>query len=82
MCKIEYNNIKNLKLHISGFIQFSACIVSRAEETFDSGTGAALLKKWGVPENYIARCFVTLGYCDGKYPQPKPRKAHRSKIIE
>ncbi len=60
----------------------SSCIVSRAEETFDSEIGAALLKEWGVPENYIARCFVTLGYCDGEYPKAKPRRAGRSKIIE
>ena len=60
----------------------SSCIVSRAEDTFDNETGAELLKEWGVPENYIARCFVTLGYCDGEYPQAKPRKENRSKIIE
>ena len=60
----------------------SSCIVSRAEETFDNEIGAALLKEWGVPENYIARCFVTLGYCDGEYPKSKPRKENRSKIIE
>ncbi len=60
----------------------SSCIVSRAEETFDNEPGAALLKKWEVPENYIARCFVTLGYCDGDYPRPKPRREGRIKIIE
>ena len=60
----------------------SSCIVSRAEETFDNETGAAFLKEWGVPENYIARCFVTLGYCEGPYPEFKPRKQGRSKIIE
>ena len=60
----------------------SSCIISRAEETFDNETGAEMLKEWGVPENYIARCFVTLGYCDGEYPQAKPRKENRSKIIE
>lgn len=60
----------------------SSCIVSRAEETFDNETGAAFLREWGVPENYIARCFVTLGYCDGAYPQAKPRRENRSKIIE
>ena len=60
----------------------SSCIVSRAEETFDNEIGAKLLKEWEIPENYIARCFVTLGYCDGEYPKPKPRKANRSKIIE
>ena len=56
----------------------SSCIVSRAEETFDNETGAALLREWGVPENYIARCFVTLGYCDGEYPKSKQRKEGRS----
>ena len=60
----------------------SSCIVSRAEETFDNEAGAAFLKEWGVPENYIARCFVTLGYCDGEYPVSKPRKQGRCRIIE
>lgn len=60
----------------------SSCIVARGEETFDSQAGAALLRAWGVPENYIARCFVLLGYVDGDYPGEKPRKAGRSKIVE
>ena len=60
----------------------SSCIVSRAEETFDNETGSAFLREWGVPENYIARCFVTLGYCDGEYPSAKPRKENRSRIVE
>ena len=60
----------------------SSCIVSRAEETFDNEIGAVFLKEWGVPENYIARCFVTLGYCDGEYPVSKPRKQGRCRIIE
>ena len=60
----------------------SSCIVSRAEETFDNEIGASFLKEWGVPENYIARCFVTLGYCEGEYPVSKPRKQGRCKIIE
>ena len=60
----------------------ASCIVARGEETFDNEIGAALLREWNIPENYIARCFVILGYCDGDYPQPKLRKAHRAKIIE
>ena len=60
----------------------SSCIVSRAEETFDNEIGAAFLREWGVPESYIARCFVTLGYIDGEYPKAKPRKAGRCKIVE
>lgn len=60
----------------------SSCIIARGEETFDNEIGAALLKEWDVPENYIARCFVVLGYCDGEYPTPKPRKESRHKIVE
>ncbi len=60
----------------------SSCIVARGEETFEGDLGAELLQEWGIPENYIARCFVLLGYCDGEYPKEKPRKSQRSKIIE
>lgn len=60
----------------------SSCMIARGEETFDNEIGAALLREWNIPENYIARCFVILGYCNGEYPQTKPRKAQRSKIIE
>lgn len=60
----------------------SSCMIARAEETFDNETGAELLREWEIPENYIARCFVLLGYCSGEYPKPKPRKENRSKIIE
>lgn len=60
----------------------SSCIVARGEETFDSPWGQALLRRWEVPENYIARCFVLLGYCRGDYPKGKPRKPDRWRIIE
>ena len=60
----------------------SSCIVARGEETFDSEPGAALLREWGIPDHYIARCFVLLGYCRGDYPAVKPRRQNRSVIIE
>lgn len=60
----------------------SSCIIARGEETFDNEMGVALLREWEIPEGYIARCFVLLGYCDGKYPDAKLRKEARSKIIE
>lgn len=60
----------------------SSCIVARGEETFDNEIGAAMLKEWNIPENYVARCFVLLGYCEGEYPTAKPRKENRSRIIE
>lgn len=60
----------------------SSCIVARGEETFDNEIGSVLLKEWEIPQNYVARCFVLLGYCKGEYPAAKPRKANRSRIIE
>lgn len=60
----------------------SSCIVARGEETFDNEIGAAMLKEWDIPETYVARCFVLLGYCKGEYPAAKPRKANRSRIVE
>ena len=60
----------------------SSCIIARGEETFDNEAGAALLREWNIPENYIARCFVLLGYCEGEYPWPKSRKTQRNRIIE
>lgn len=41
-----------------------------------------LLRDWNIPEDMIARCFVTLGYPLGEYPKPKPRKNNRTLIIE
>lgn len=59
----------------------SSCIIARGEETFNNELGAELLKKWEIPKEYIARCFVLLGYCEGEYPQAKPRKDARCKIV-
>lgn len=60
----------------------ASCIISRGAETFVSPEGQALLREWGVPENYTAQCFVILGYLDGAEPQTKPRKPGRVKIVE
>ena len=60
----------------------ASCIIARGEETFANPEGEAYLKEWNIPENYIARCFVLLGYCKGDYPVEKPRKPGRSIIVE
>ena len=60
----------------------SSCMVARGEETFDNDFGRELLKKWEIPDEWIARCFVLLGYSDGEYPTGKARKIERIKIIE
>lgn len=60
----------------------ASCIVSRGEETFAGEEGQKYLSAWHVPEGYVARCFVILGYCDGSYPAPKPRRVGRCLIVE
>ena len=72
---------ENMVLMAAG-LGISSCIIARGEETFDNETGASMLKEWDVPEDYIARCFVTLGYCAGEYPAGKPRKQGRIKIFQ
>lgn len=51
-----------------------SCWIHRARETFETEEGKALLRKWGLSENYkgIGNCI--LGYSDQPLPQAKPRK--------
>jgi nitroreductase len=60
----------------------SSCIISRAEQTFVDDYGKELLKSWNIPDTYIARCFVILGYIDGEQPKAKPRLDGRTLIVE
>lgn len=59
----------------------SSCILARGEQTFDNPEGEEILRAWGIPDTMIARCFVILGYINGPYPAPKPRKEGRYIII-
>jgi hypothetical protein len=59
-----------------------SCIVARGEETFQGEFAQAELQKWQVPEGYVARCFVLLGYCEGAYPKGKSRKDNSYRIVE
>ena len=38
----------------------ASCIIARGEDPFDTLLGRELMKKWGIPEGWTARCFVTL----------------------
>ena len=60
----------------------SSCIVARGEETFENKDGAEFLRKWNVPENMEAKCFVLLGYVNGEYPAVKERHTGRTLIVE
>ena len=59
----------------------ASCIISRAETTFACLEGQALLQEWNVPENFICRAFLAVGYCDGPYPAAKPRRSGRVAIV-
>ena len=51
-----------------------SCWIHRARETFAREEGKALLKEWGLGENYVGIGNCVLGYRDCEYPQAKPRK--------
>lgn len=53
-----------------------SCWIHRAKECFDTPEGKALLRAWGVPENYRGVGNCILGYA-AEEPETKPRKAGR-----
>lgn len=59
----------------------ASCIVARGEETFRSEYGKTLLEQWNVPEGFICRAFVLLGFVDGDYPSAKTIREGRMLIV-
>ena len=59
----------------------ASCVIARGEETFDNDEGQRLISKWNIPQGYIARCFVLLGYLNGPEPPSKPRHEGRFRIV-
>lgn len=55
----------------------ASCWINRAMQYFDTEEGKALMKEWGVPETYRGVGHCILGYADGEWPAPKPRKEGR-----
>ena len=53
-----------------------SCWIHRAKERFDTPEGKALLRAWGVPENYRGVGNCILGYA-AEEPEAKPRKSGR-----
>lgn len=51
-----------------------SCWIHRAREVFQTKEGKALMKKWGLGEEYIGIGNCILGYGDKPLPQAKPRK--------
>jgi nitroreductase len=55
-------------------VGLGSCWINREKEMFASPEGKALLKEWGINGDYIGVGAVSLGYAEGEYPQPAPRK--------
>lgn len=51
-----------------------SCWIHRAKEVFETEEGRALLREWGLNDNYVGIGNCILGYRDCEYPQAKPRK--------
>lgn len=58
-------------------IGVDSCWIHRAKETFETEEGKALMKQWGVPDNYAGIGNCILGYRDSELPKAAGRKADR-----
>ena len=52
-----------------------SCWIHRARQEFESAEGKALMKKWGVSENYAGIGHCILGYAAQEPAPAKPRQA-------
>ncbi len=68
-------------LNAAHAVGVDSCFVYRAKEVFESPDGIALLKEWGLNENYVGVANCLLGYGDGPAPAAKERKADYIRII-
>ena len=51
-----------------------SCWIHRARQEFDGEYGKQLLARLGIEGDYVGIGHCILGYVDGDYPQPHPRK--------
>lgn len=61
-------------LNAAHAIGLGSCWINRCHEMFEKEDGRALLKEWGVDDGYTGVGVCILGYADGSYPNPVPRK--------
>jgi nitroreductase len=54
-------------------VGLGSCYIYRAKEVFESAEGRALMKEWGLSEDYAAVGHVLLGHA-AETPAPAPRK--------
>ncbi len=61
-------------LNAAHAVGVDSCYIYRAKEVFASEEGKALLKEWGLNDNYVGVANCILGYRDMDTPAPAPRK--------
>lgn len=54
-------------------VGLGSCWIHRARDVFETKEGKALMRNWGVPENYVGTGNCILGYAD-ESPEVRPRK--------
>ena len=59
-------------MNAAASLGIGSCWIHRAKEVFASDEGKALLKEWGIPENYVG-----IGHCILGYPDQAPEAASR-----
>lgn len=55
-------------------IGLASCWIHREKEMFATTEGKALMKKWGVPENFNGIGALALGYADGRFHRLRSEK--------
>lgn len=58
-------------------IGLASCWIHREREMFETEEGKALMKEWGIPEEYVGIGSLALGYADCPLPEPPERKEGR-----
>ncbi|MBP5177483.1 MAG: nitroreductase family protein, partial [Clostridia bacterium] len=75
-CLDDGNLVISNVLNAAHALGVDSCYIWRARECFASEEGKALMKKWGVPDNYIGVGNVILGYgVEGGIRPAKERKS-------
>ncbi len=68
-------------LNAAHAVGVDSCYIYRAKQTFESKEGLALLKEWGLDENYVGVANCILGYGAAPASAAKPRKENYIKIV-
>jgi nitroreductase len=61
-------------MNAAAALGLGSCWIHRAKEVFETAEGKALLKAWGIPEQYVGIGHCILGYAAGDAPKAAPRK--------